>query len=988
MIDNIIDIEKKIEKATSLLFRQEERLTKIIQECHRLGFTVASIQLIRPEEQIIEAVTGEAWAGKARHYLEPNPDLRDIQADICQTCKTEIIAGWDKKGRFDKWVYKENNHQNMVRIFTPLILIQNHEGANDQEWFDKFEGKWTTPRDVNEDWFNQGKEHEPNGNGQQDVVGIFLPVSKLESYKGHEVKVIGTIEVGYNNPRKPIELDEVNKLIAKAGRWALEIRKTQLPSVLESIAKVAMQAVEADATNLHFLEGLPAKSSVLEIGSHGNIQEKLLEVNLDSIPYTYTVFCGHIGRDFIRECTSRKNGRGLEAIRDNKIIIVPDFSQGQQIKDLEIYNPNAFRQGIKTIVIVPLIVQEYTSEDKYQGCLYIHFKQEKHFKFKQEKHFKYPDPFKKDQLIDWLKLFGNRLEQAIHYAMVYEHQRDSRTQFIVLHSVAQSLTNSLAKEDLLEHIAWSTLNVLAADTITIYRYIQASDFFLSSPARAGRLKGDHQDEENISSKDVPYKLVRRAKNVYSTDEDYQEVFGESNFTQNEGIQATAGILLKVNEQIVGTLLVNYRRPHKFTADEKGILETLAASAAITITNQQWLNDRQKWLENRQKWLTALSDINRYIKTTLSLKILPEDDRRLLTLIMQKSQECTGADLADIRIFDQEKQELEMKVWHPASDPNPSSIHTKLGEGITGWVAENRRTANVPDVQTDNRYKSIYEKKSRSELCVPLIDQKLLFGVINLESYRKAAFDERDEQMLEALADQVVIAIQTFTNKEQLIKTKALIEFANVTNSLILKINSEMDEIRKLAGELYDLNSPDSEEREKAWKIFVSSARIAQKAQGMQVWIQEEDKVLINVCSIIDDILLQIGSLPPEIIKENQLPDDLPNVYAGIKQLTAVFEVLIRNALNAMPEGGVLSLGGQRINGVGINGQKETSVEVWVKDTGKGILAEHLRRVFSIEYSSIVQEEFGNPSTSEKKGIGIGLSIAQTYVQSLGGFISV
>jgi signal transduction histidine kinase len=157
---------------------------------------------------------------------------------------------------------------------------------------------------------------------------------------------------------------------------------------------------------------------------------------------------------------------------------------------------------------------------------------------------------------------------------------------------------------------------------------------------------------------------------------------------------------------------------------------------------------------------------------------------------------------------------------------------------------------------------------------------------------------------------------------------------------------------------------------------------------MQVWIQEEDKVLINVCSIIDDILLQIGSLPPEIIKENQLPDDLPNVYAGIKQLTAVFEVLIRNALNAMPEGGVLSLGGQRINGVGINGQKETSVEVWVKDTGKGILAEHLRRVFSIEYSSIVQEEFGNPSTSEKKGIGIGLSIAQTYVQSLGGFISV
>ncbi|MDB9404492.1 GAF domain-containing protein [Microcystis sp. CS-574] len=119
-------------------------------------------------------------------------------------------------------------------------------------------------------------------------------------------------------------------------------------------------------------------------------------------------------------------------------------------------------------------------------------------------------------------------------------------------------------------------------------------------------------------------------------------------------------------------------------------------------------------------------------------------------------------------FDSVSQELVMEVWHPANAPGASSIRTKLGEGITGWVAQHRETVLVNDVTKDkgNRYKR-YDEPSNSELCVPIVDQDRLVGVINLESYRKGAFDERDKQMLEALTDQVVIAIQSVKNREQL-----------------------------------------------------------------------------------------------------------------------------------------------------------------------------------------------------------------------------
>jgi hypothetical protein len=73
-----------------------------------MGFEFATVQLIHPEESTIETLYGtgvaKEWLGRFKHYIEPDPTLRDIQADIVQTKRTEIIAGRDK--RFDSWIYK------------------------------------------------------------------------------------------------------------------------------------------------------------------------------------------------------------------------------------------------------------------------------------------------------------------------------------------------------------------------------------------------------------------------------------------------------------------------------------------------------------------------------------------------------------------------------------------------------------------------------------------------------------------------------------------------------------------------------------------------------------------------------------------------------------------------------------------------------------------------------------------------------------------
>ncbi len=56
------------------------------------------------------------------------------------------------------------------------------------------------------------------------------------------------------------------------------------------------------------------------------------------------------------------------------------------------------------------------------------------------------------------------------------------------------------------------------------------------------------------------------------------------FVYREGIQSSAAIVLKVGQEIVGVMFINYRVPHEFNRDERQIIEIFASYIAIAIQN--------------------------------------------------------------------------------------------------------------------------------------------------------------------------------------------------------------------------------------------------------------------------------------------------------------------------------------------------------------------------------------------------------------------
>ena len=113
--------------------------------------------------------------------------------------------------------------------------------------------------------------------------------------------------------------------------------------------------------------------------------------------------------------------------------------------------------------------------------------------------------------------------------------------------------------------------------------------------------------------------------------------------------------------------------------------------------------------------------------------------------------------------------------------------------------------------------------------------------------------------------------------------------------------------------------------------------------------------------------LDTNPLPDTIQLTLDCPVSLPPALADIDQVRIVFANLIRNAGEAMPLGGQLSVAARAVDG---------GIETAVADTGTGIPLEQLSRVMEPLYST------------KARGLGLGLSIARAILDKNGGSLRV
>jgi signal transduction histidine kinase len=146
------------------------------------------------------------------------------------------------------------------------------------------------------------------------------------------------------------------------------------------------------------------------------------------------------------------------------------------------------------------------------------------------------------------------------------------------------------------------------------------------------------------------------------------------------------------------------------------------------------------------------------------------------------------------------------------------------------------------------------------------------------------------------------------------------------------------------------------------KDLLSIARLP-KPEKLPVYINESLEHILSV------VAPQLRLLKIQLVKE--LSPTAPRVLGSQGQLETVFLNIVSNAVDAMPNGGTLTLRTKYLS-------NEGKVEIIVGDTGTGISKQDLQYIF-------------NPYFTTKppgRGTGLGLSIAQLAIQSHRGSIEV
>jgi signal transduction histidine kinase len=135
-----------------------------------------------------------------------------------------------------------------------------------------------------------------------------------------------------------------------------------------------------------------------------------------------------------------------------------------------------------------------------------------------------------------------------------------------------------------------------------------------------------------------------------------------------------------------------------------------------------------------------------------------------------------------------------------------------------------------------------------------------------------------------------------------------------------------------------------------------------------------DRSIVPLGPLVSQVLSEIDVARPGrgVAVTSQVADDTPAAFADRERVHQVLFNLVDNAVRYTPDGGAVTVSAHRNDG---------NVEIEVHDSGVGIVAEHLPRLF---------ERFYRVDTSRSRaddgGTGIGLAIARSVVEAHGGHI--
>lgn len=183
----------------------------------------------------------------------------------------------------------------------------------------------------------------------------------------------------------------------------------------------------------------------------------------------------------------------------------------------------------------------------------------------------------------------------------------------------------------------------------------------------------------------------------------------------------------------------------------------------------------------------------FLREVAELAASARDWDEMLRIVIDRTTDAMAVEVSSLYLIERREGVLRLVATNGLNRRYIGKATLRVGEGITGWVANARVPLAAPDVRADPRFKwvpGVDEERFTSMLSVPLLIRDEIVGVVNVQSVKRRDWDREEIEFLQTIANQVAGIIEKGRlgreAERKLREVSALFEVSNVlTSTLVL-----------------------------------------------------------------------------------------------------------------------------------------------------------------------------------------------------------
>jgi len=222
--------------------------------------------------------------------------------------------------------------------------------------------------------------------------------------------------------------------------------------------------------------------------------------------------------------------------------------------------------------------------------------------------------------------------------------------------------------------------------------------------------------------------------------------------------------LIVKDTLVGVLTLGKKKDGSiYQETELSFVLQMCNQAAVALESAMLDEEKERATRELKKKMGNLA----ILYSVSEAMNFSSDLRKILLFILDKARDAVDGKKASLMLLNKDTAELVVHVVRGVPPDVEEKINNgtmeckriRVGEGVAGRVAETKKYLLVNDVDKDDRFEKSASSHVDSLLCMPLVVNDDVIGVVNLTNKKDGGkFTEEDADLLSTLANQAAITI--------------------------------------------------------------------------------------------------------------------------------------------------------------------------------------------------------------------------------------